>query len=704
MSRILFATYEFHPTTWGGCGVLLRHATDQLLERGHEVVLLLDVPSAYFERFVERDHPTLSVPERCRAHHVDALCEDLPFDEGEISSPFVLKSLRFAHAARRLAEIDPVDFVEFFEYCGVGYHAFVEKRFGLQPPAPVLGVRVHNSVELIDLHEGTKPIDRDRSILYGLERAGLAQAEAVLMPSKSYADRYYRRRYALPDPVVEISEPPTARFPRRPERPPAERREIQFFGRIFEFKGVERFVRAGLLLLEERPGLDVDFVLIGNDSRDGPAGTSYTDYLRGTIPERFRDRFVFTGHLDHETVAERFGRGRFAVFPNRFESFCYAMHEAHESGIPLLVADIPAFRNYLAEGRDAHYFDGSSVDLARQMARLLDAPDELERLQTGRRLATQPLGGFYDAPRALRPIPAVAGESDPASALAVTTVVLVPPAATDAQIHRTLDATRSQLGNDDALLLAYHADDERAGAETTAVRWLGETRRFAWPEGRPARLGELRVRDALWLLVAGDQPDPDFVALCRGALARDPALGFAGTWHRAADGRLVESLLDVLPERRPFDAGTAPTRCLIRIDGAPLLVEAFAAQAGAYGEIGALWDAEERFGRGCLLPRPKLVTSDLEITAKDAGQLAHLVQAVASPARRERLALLALEGAAAGVGEGGRPARPPVMDLARAKRIAEDHLDGSTLVRIALDKLRRKLRTRSRSGRGPSVE
>ena len=226
MARVLFATYEFHPTTWGGCGVLLRHATDLLLEQGHEVVLLLDVPKVYFDRFEKDDLPTLSVPDRCRAHHADALCEDAPSLLAEVGNPFLAKSLRFAHAVRRLAEIDPVDFVEFFEYCGVGYHALVEKRFGLQPQVPVLGMRVHNSVELIDLHEGTHGIDRDRSILYGLERAGLALSEATLLPSQSYADAYYLDRYELDPTSIRISEPPTARFPARPVLAPADVREV----------------------------------------------------------------------------------------------------------------------------------------------------------------------------------------------------------------------------------------------------------------------------------------------------------------------------------------------------------------------------------------------------------------------------------------------------------------------------------------------
>lgn len=683
MSRILFATYEFHPTTWGGCGVLLRHATDLLLRQGHEVVLLLDVPKVYFDRFEKDDQPTLSVPGQCRAYHADALCEDAPAFFAEVENPFIAKSLRFAHAVRRLAEIDPVDYVEFFEYCGVGYHALVEKRFGRQPKAPILGMRVHNSVELIDLHEGTKGIDRDRSILYGLERAGMASSEATLLPSQSYADAYYLDRYELAPSSIRISEPPTARFPARPTLDLSEVREIQFFGRIFEFKGVERLVRAALLLLEERPSLDVDFVFIGNDGRDGPGGASYTEYLLGTIPERFRDRFEFTGHMPHEQVAERFGRSLVTVFPNRFESFCYAAHEAKEAGTPLLMADIPAFRNYFEEGVHAFYFDGSSTDLAAKLGALLDAPERLAGLEGGEPLATAPLGDFYEAPRALRPIPTEAGES-----LTVTTIIDVPLGATDPQIHATVDAVCAQGRDDDRLLLAYHDEDARAPSGATGVRWLGARRRVATPGGQPEALASLRTQGALWLLVAGDRPDSDYLATCRGALERNPDMAYAGTWLRDASGRLIVSALDIVPERYPFDFGPRKTRALIRTRPGTLLVEVFDSQAGYYGEIGVLWQAEAEYGRGALLPEAKLMASGVEEAPRDPGQLAYLVQAVAPSAHRERLSLLALS-----VDDESPPelAPSPPIDPARAEGIARDYLNGTTLLRMAVKKFCRKL-------------
>ena len=686
MSRILFATYEFHPTTWGGCGVLLRHATDLLLSQGHDVVLLLDIPKNYYDRFLSQDHGTLSVPDNCSAYHIDSMCEDLPFRVEEITSPFVWKSLRFAHAIRRLSQIEPVDFVEFFEYCGVGYHALAEKRFGLQPADPILGMRVHNSVELIDLHEGTKGVDRDRSILYGLERAALGHSEATLLPSQSYADRYYIDRYHLASDAIAISEPPTARFDKRPDYPFEERKEIQFFGRIFEFKGVECFVRAALLLLEEDEKLDLYFVLIGNDSQDGPDGGSYSAYLESTIPERFRNRFVFTGHIEHAAVVERFGRARFAVFPNRFESFCYAAHEAYEAGVPMLVSDIPAFRNYLVEGRDAFYFDGSSIDLARQMKTLIAEPSRIDALRRGERLANAPLGTYYENPRALRPI-----SQEKGGPFDLMVVLIVPERATVAHLHQTLDAVRPQLQKGDRIVIAFDSADPRALKGATAVRWMGSTRCMQSADGRPISLAGLRAKDGVWIVLAGDEPDENFVALCRGALSRNPTLGFAGTWMRDSEGALIEGMLDIVPERQPFDRGAQLTRCLIRTERDDLFVEIFDAQAGLYGEIGALWKAEDRWGRGCLLPQPHLRTSSIDESPRDQGQLAFLVQAIASSSRKERLSLLALEQSATLKGATINYGPRVGMDAERASRIAHEYLNGSTLARMALRKFGRKL-------------
>ncbi len=91
--RICFVTYELHPTTWGGCGVLLHHAAEILLRRGHEITFLLDVPPKYVAQFRDVDRLNLPSPERCRAYGVDELCEDFPWAESELVSPGFIPTL-----------------------------------------------------------------------------------------------------------------------------------------------------------------------------------------------------------------------------------------------------------------------------------------------------------------------------------------------------------------------------------------------------------------------------------------------------------------------------------------------------------------------------------------------------------------------------------------------------------------------------------
>src|SRR5512147_1716347 len=98
MATICFVSYEIHPTTWGGCGVLLHHAAELLLQKGHTIVFLLDIPQHEFERFRDVDRRAFSNHENCRAYHVDTLCQGFPFTPEDVPNGDQWKALRFAFA------------------------------------------------------------------------------------------------------------------------------------------------------------------------------------------------------------------------------------------------------------------------------------------------------------------------------------------------------------------------------------------------------------------------------------------------------------------------------------------------------------------------------------------------------------------------------------------------------------------------------
>ena len=212
-----FASFEIHPTTWGGAGVLLHHAARELLASGHEVVFLLDIPDTFFDRFDREDRAKYFHPERCRAYRVEDLCRASPREDIEaIDAPYVRNAVRFAVALERLRREEHIDFFEFFEYCGVGTYALAQQLFSNAPERKI-GIRVHNSVELIDRHEATKAIDRDRYLLYGLERRALSLGVGRSRTLAGLCSCLLRRRLPTPGGRHRRSAaPPRALPPHRP--------------------------------------------------------------------------------------------------------------------------------------------------------------------------------------------------------------------------------------------------------------------------------------------------------------------------------------------------------------------------------------------------------------------------------------------------------------------------------------------------------
>ena len=162
MSRICFVSYRIHPTTWGGCGVLIHHVAENLLREGYEVVLLLDMPAREVAQFDEKDKLSLPNPDRLMTFRVDALCDDFPYTQKEVPNLFQRKTLRFAHALSKLVKQQSIDCIEYFEYCGVGLASFVRKLYGLDFYDTILATRIHTTTELMDQCEATKALDAER--------------------------------------------------------------------------------------------------------------------------------------------------------------------------------------------------------------------------------------------------------------------------------------------------------------------------------------------------------------------------------------------------------------------------------------------------------------------------------------------------------------------------------------------------------------
>lgn len=710
MAKICFVTYEIHPTNRGGCGVLLHHAAELLLRDGHEVSFLLAMPRHEFERFDRIDRLTFTNSQNCRAFHLDELAGDVGLSGDECPIQSVRESVRFARAVENLLAKEQFDFVEFFEYCGAAYHAMARKLFGvgaLGQTKAVLGTRLHNSLELIDAVGSTRYLDRSRAVLYALEHAQLNLSEAVLTPTNAYFERYYKDRYNLPSSKVVESQSPKLPFPRVTRRPDPAREafSIVYIGRMYQFKGVDQLVRAGVEFLERRPGVRCTFDIIGADSSESPLGHSYKEYLLSMVRTGLRDRFEFPGNLSHEEFGKHLDRALFAVFPNRFESFCYAAHEVYDAGVPMLVRDLPGWSDFFTHEKNALVYDGRTDHLVDQMERLLDDGALRERLCKPYEIATKPLSGahgnFYQAPTALEPLTR--------EKRAIPNVLAIVLCERGSDPATTLNAMNAQVHGPSRTLVLHEADTAGDGALWfLGCAWVAKVNDRG--NVTDAHGTDLTSLDAVVILRAGDEPKPNWLHACVTALATRPNLAFAGTWAREfeASSRVIAGDLDLAPEAYPFEHGTRSTRAVIRTHRGVPLGDLFDPVLAGLGEIGLIWKTIHAVGSGVLLDEALMAVRDAKSEPADPNLLKHLLSTLGGPFAA-RLALYAglqqdrIDGLHAQLRTLAMHANVPLPESKAADPTLEhkirvaDELGGKTLARLAWRKLARKV-----SGKKPT--
>lgn len=212
----------------------------------------------------------------------------------------------------------------------------------------------------------TAPIDHRRARLADL----LASARVVLAPTRFVAEQVAAIGY--PAERVRASRCGIPAMPRRRQRAGATLR-LSFIGQLAPHKGVHLLV-AAVRALPDRP-LTLDI--------HGPL-TPYPDYvatLRGLAGDDAR--ITFHGPYRREALPELFAATDAVVVPSVWhEVAALVIQEAQAAGVPVVASALGGSPELIADGADGLLFDPADPGaLGRQLARLLDEPGLLERLE-----------------------------------------------------------------------------------------------------------------------------------------------------------------------------------------------------------------------------------------------------------------------------------------------------------------------------------
>ena len=103
------------------------------------------------------------------------------------------------------------------------------------------------------------------------------------------------------------------------------------------------------------------------------------------------DRVNFTGHIPYEKLPEYYHQADLYISPSHVDGSSVSLMEALASGLPCLVSDIPANKEWVVDGHNGWLFPDGDVDALEQ--RILFAVEQkdtlLEMASASRTLAEQ---------------------------------------------------------------------------------------------------------------------------------------------------------------------------------------------------------------------------------------------------------------------------------------------------------------------------
>jgi glycosyltransferase involved in cell wall biosynthesis len=387
-----YCTYELEGVVSGGAGVLISALVVSHLKAGNNVVLLADLQP---EEVLKWEQHTV---EKLKSYTGDLVVYALKnvAREGSERDIFLRKSIQWAQGVKVVHEHAQFDVIEFFEYAGAAFEIIYHRNKYLPQHVRII-VRIHGSLMLIDLaselllhRQKLSLLSNDfrpsKQRMYFMEKFSLQNADLIIAPSEALKTVYLRSYQIKRDNVVigppcmqqmllQLKTNGVENGAQLTSLPPP---NFLYYGSLQNVKGVALIVDAFLLLLKTKKYRKTKIIFVGIDrmcqTKDGKC-------LLKNVPKKFRTNFIFHAKRIERSNLKKYGSlVRAAIFPSMFETFCISAHEIYSLRIPVIVSDIPAFRDYFNSNNALVFRSGSSRDLFEYMRYMLDIkPHEYEK-------------------------------------------------------------------------------------------------------------------------------------------------------------------------------------------------------------------------------------------------------------------------------------------------------------------------------------
>ncbi|MDB9373113.1 glycosyltransferase [Nodularia sphaerocarpa] len=402
---IVFPTLEIAPFISGGIGQYISKIIQYLQSSEYTpLILLYNIPEITAIKAREYFN---SCSLKCEIYHINELA-DIQLNSEDIYN-IEKTSLALAEGLKKIIADKNIVGVEWCEHGGMGFHTLRDKHCN---PDSVfknvpIWVHLHGAREIWDLTD-RYPVALDVGNDYILsnyaERFCLELADAWKSPSQSVADWYtsyfgiHNQVFVSPLPYRQLAEQNSHCAINHPQFPI----KILCPGRIVHLKGTDIIARAcEEICLSLTEQIYVTFAGY-NLATTNPKYKSYLDEVKSFISPNFLKHFAFSGQYLAEEYLKLAQESHLAIFASRVETFCLAAHELNWMGVPLILADIPAFKSHFQHGVNCYKFDGSVQGLTALLTQIIQNPQMLNQIKS------QPISEFdFDVFTQLSKVPQI---------------------------------------------------------------------------------------------------------------------------------------------------------------------------------------------------------------------------------------------------------------------------------------------------------
>lgn len=152
---------------------------------------------------------------------------------------------------------------------------------------------------------------------------------------------------------------------------------ILFVGRLADVKGVKYLIEAASKLNSQ--GLDFKVLIAG----DGKQKQALQQQVEASSLE---DKVIFTGWISQDELSEYYSVSDVFVGPSLSEAQGIVFLEALATGTPVIASDVGGIPTLISHGENGYLTKpGASDDIAEYIAKLINHPEELDRLRQNAR-------------------------------------------------------------------------------------------------------------------------------------------------------------------------------------------------------------------------------------------------------------------------------------------------------------------------------